>query len=54
MERGYQGLKRDGSTTQLDIPLYQFQAFSSLMGFGAVSEFDKKVSAMLASELDGK
>ncbi len=41
LERAYSGLKRDGSSTKLDVPLYPFQDFSALMGFGDVSQFDK-------------
>jgi 2-methylisocitrate lyase-like PEP mutase family enzyme len=41
LERAYSGLKRDGSSTALDVPLYPFKDFSALMGFDDVSEFDK-------------
>ena len=34
-------LKQHGSSVGGDVPLYKFSAFSELMGFGAVSEFDK-------------
>ena len=41
LKRAYSGLKRDGSSTALDVPLYPFKDFSALMGFDDVSEFDK-------------
>ena len=41
LERAYSGLKRDGSSTALDVPLYPFKDFSALMGFDDVSAFDK-------------
>jgi 2-methylisocitrate lyase-like PEP mutase family enzyme len=41
LQSAYAGLKRDGSSTKLDVPLYPFQDFSALMGFGDVSNFDK-------------
>jgi 2-methylisocitrate lyase-like PEP mutase family enzyme len=41
LESAYKGLKRDGSSTGLDVPLFPFQDFSALMGFGDVSNFDK-------------
>jgi 2-methylisocitrate lyase-like PEP mutase family enzyme len=48
MGRAYETLKRDGSSAQLGVPLYSFREFSALMGFGAVSEFDRRVAALLA------
>jgi hypothetical protein len=33
------------------VPLYAFAAFSSLMGFGAVSEFERKLAAIIDAEL---
>jgi 2-methylisocitrate lyase-like PEP mutase family enzyme len=51
MERAYEALKRDGSSVQLGVPLYPFAAFSSLMGFGAVSEFERKLAAIIDAEL---
>ena len=53
MERSYEALKRDGSSAQVGVPLYPFGAFSALMGFGAVSEFEKKLTVMIASGSDG-
>jgi 2-methylisocitrate lyase-like PEP mutase family enzyme len=41
LERAYTGLKRDGSSAALDVPLYPFKDFSALMGFDDVSSFDK-------------
>lgn len=41
LERAYAGLKRDGSSTRLDVPLYPFKDFSALMGFDDVNAFDK-------------
>ena len=40
-ESVYSTLKQDRSTTQVKAPLYEFQKFSSLMGFDWVSAFDK-------------
>ena len=40
-ESVYSTLKQDRSTTQVTAPLYEFQKFSSLMGFDWVSAFDK-------------
>ena len=37
---------------QLGAPLYPFAAFSALMGIGAVSEFERKVAAMIDSEFN--
>ena len=42
LESAYAGLKRDGSSTKLDVPLYPFKDFSALMGFDDVNAFDKK------------
>ena len=39
---------------QLGAPLYPFAAFSALMGFGAVSEFERKVAAMIDSEFNAR
>ena len=36
----YTSVKEHGSTTQLTVPLHDFQAFSKLMGFDWVAEFD--------------
>lgn len=40
LDRAYGGLVRDGSSAGLDTPLYDFQAFSRLMGFQAVWDFE--------------
>lgn len=45
MESVFQTILRDGGTTTLDTPLYEFQRFSKLMGFDWVSEFDRKYAA---------
>jgi 2-methylisocitrate lyase-like PEP mutase family enzyme len=42
LESAYAGLKRDGSSTKLYVPLYPFKDFSALMGFDDVNAFDKK------------
>lgn len=42
LKSAYSTLESTGSTLGLKTPLYEFQAFSTLMGFDAVSEFDKK------------
>ncbi|MSQ19994.1 MAG: isocitrate lyase/PEP mutase family protein [Betaproteobacteria bacterium] len=42
MESVYADLKQHGSTTKLSVPVYEFKAFSALMGFDWVAEFDKK------------
>jgi 2-methylisocitrate lyase-like PEP mutase family enzyme len=42
LTRAYEGLKSNGSSIGLDVPLYPFKDFSALMGFGWVAEFDAK------------
>jgi 2-methylisocitrate lyase-like PEP mutase family enzyme len=42
LARAYEGLKANGSSVGLDVPLYPFKDFSALMGFGWVAEFDAK------------
>lgn len=42
MEGVFQTILRDGGTTTLETPLYEFQRFSKLMGFDWVGEFDRK------------
>jgi 2,3-dimethylmalate lyase len=37
----YRHLKENGSSVGSNVPLYKFGEFSEMMGFGAVSEFDK-------------
>ena len=49
LARVYQGLKRDGSSSALDVPLYPFKDFSALMGFDDVSEFDQTYAKAAAS-----
>jgi 2-methylisocitrate lyase-like PEP mutase family enzyme len=41
LRRVYSHLKQNGSSVDADVPLYKFNAFSELMGFDAVAEFDK-------------
>jgi 2-methylisocitrate lyase-like PEP mutase family enzyme len=41
LRQAYRQLKEKGSSVGADVPLYKFSEFSELMGFGAVSEFDK-------------
>jgi 2,3-dimethylmalate lyase len=41
LRKVYRQLKEKGSSVGCDVPLYKFSEFSDLMGFGAVSEFDK-------------
>lgn len=40
--RAYDGLKAQGSSAGLDVPLYDFKRFSAMMGFDWVAEFDRK------------
>jgi 2-methylisocitrate lyase-like PEP mutase family enzyme len=42
LENVYGALKRDGSTLSVKDQLYNFEAFSKLMGFEAVWDFDRK------------
>jgi 2-methylisocitrate lyase-like PEP mutase family enzyme len=42
LDKVYAGLKRDGSSTDVSVPLYDFKRFSELMGFELVAEFDRK------------
>jgi 2,3-dimethylmalate lyase len=41
LRSAYGYLKEHGSSVGADIPLYKFNEFSELMGFGAVAAFDK-------------
>jgi 2,3-dimethylmalate lyase len=41
LRNAYRHLKQNGSSVGANVPLYKFSEFSELMGFGAVSEFDK-------------
>lgn len=45
LEKAYAGLKERRSSVGIDVPLYDFQSFSKLMGFDAIAEFDKKYGA---------
>lgn len=42
MEAAFTGLKQTRSSAEPAVPLYDFQAMSRLMGFDAVSAFDRK------------
>ncbi len=42
VDHAFKTLKAQGSTRDLDLPLFDFQAFSSLMGFDDVYEFEKR------------
>lgn len=42
LEGAYAGLKATGSSSRRDVPLYDFQKMSALMGFDWVAEFDRK------------
>ena len=42
LERAYGELKTKRSSDRFDTPLYEFKAFSQLMGFDWVAEFDRK------------
>jgi 2-methylisocitrate lyase-like PEP mutase family enzyme len=42
LEAVYTRLKARGSSAAIDVPLYPFQAFGEMMGFGWVAEFDRK------------
>ena len=42
LESVYQTLKRDGSSVKVTAPLHEFSAFTRLMGFEQVWEFDQR------------
>jgi len=42
MRDAFGQLKRDGSSNEVETPLYPFEEFSALMGFGEVTAFDEK------------
>lgn len=42
LEAVYEGLKQDGSSKSLRTPLYDFKAFSELMGFEDIAEFERR------------
>jgi 2-methylisocitrate lyase-like PEP mutase family enzyme len=42
LEKAYSELNNAGSTTDLTVPLYDFQKFSALMGFDRIAEFEKR------------
>lgn len=51
-EQVYGALKASGSSTQVDVPLYDFKKMSALMGFDWVAEFDRKYRGFDAAERD--
>jgi 2,3-dimethylmalate lyase len=46
VEQAYAGLKANGSSASLPVPLYDFKKMSALMGFDWVAEFDRRYRAM--------
>ena len=42
LREAYGHLRKQGSSVGADVPLYKFDEFSELLGFGAVAAFDKK------------
>ncbi|MGH8669791.1 MAG: isocitrate lyase/PEP mutase family protein [Burkholderiales bacterium] len=42
LEAVYQALKQDGSSKGVRTPLYDFKAFSELMGFERIAEFERR------------
>jgi 2-methylisocitrate lyase-like PEP mutase family enzyme len=46
LERAYSALKEKGSSQGIGVPLYDFQRFSSLMGFDEVAAFEKEVNTL--------
>jgi len=42
LESAYQTLKREGSSVNASVPLYEFEKFAQLMGFEEVWAFDKR------------
>jgi 2-methylisocitrate lyase-like PEP mutase family enzyme len=42
LDDAYGALRRDGSSLNVNVPLYDFDAMSRLLGFEAVWEFDRK------------
>jgi 2-methylisocitrate lyase-like PEP mutase family enzyme len=48
MDRVYRTIRTQGSSVELDVPVYPFQAFSSLMGFDEIYEFEEKYGRDLA------
>lgn len=45
LKAAYSTLKKDGSTDKIDVPLENFEAFSRMIGFEQVWDFDKKWGA---------
>lgn len=44
LRRVYEHLRAEGSSNELEVPLYGFEAFSALMGFEGVWEFERRWS----------
>jgi 2,3-dimethylmalate lyase len=42
LEKAYGELKSAGSSTKVTVPLYEFKAFSALMGFDRIAEFERR------------
>lgn len=42
LEAAYSRLKTRGSSVGIDVPLYPFNEFGEMMGFGRVAEFERK------------
>lgn len=49
-EQAFAGLKANGTSAGLNVPLYDFKKMSSLMGFDWVADFDSKYRGMNDSE----
>lgn len=45
LKAAYSTLRKDGSTDKIDVPLENFEAFSRMIGFEQVWDFDKKWGA---------
>lgn len=45
LKAAYSTLRKDGSTDKIDVPLENFEAFSRMIGFEKVWDFDKKWGA---------
>ena len=42
LEKAYGELNSAGSSTKVTVPLYEFKAFSALMGFDRIAEFERR------------
>ena len=45
LKAAYSTLRKEGSTDKIDVPLENFEAFSRMIGFEQVWDFDKKWGA---------